>query len=187
MSSPTLSVRPIRAEERARYDETLVRPHWLGTGLVGEVMRYFAEEDGEWCALLGFGSAALCVKSREELVSRPAHRAAPRRTPTPHGLLTPGALHPVALPRAPDRPSVHGLNPAGRPAASPGHRATGRPARRPVAPRSNHAGCRSRTGARPHAEHRRPLGRDNRGGLEPLRRRTAPEGSSRNVTNSRPG
>lgn len=69
MSLPTLSVRPIRAEERARYDETLVRQHWLGTGLVGEVMRYVAEEDGEWCALVGFGSAALCVKSREELVS----------------------------------------------------------------------------------------------------------------------
>ena len=69
MSSPTLSVRPIRPEERARFDETLVHQHWLGAGLVGEVMRYVAEEDGEWCALVGFGSAALCVKSREELVS----------------------------------------------------------------------------------------------------------------------
>ncbi len=69
MSSPTLSVRPILAEERARFDETLERQHWLGAGLVGEVMRYVAEENGEWCALLGFGSAALCVRSREELVS----------------------------------------------------------------------------------------------------------------------
>ena len=69
MSSPTLSVRPIRAEERSRFDETLVCQHWLGAGLVGEVMRYVAEEDGEWCALVGFGSAALCVKSREEMLS----------------------------------------------------------------------------------------------------------------------
>ena len=52
MSSQALSVRPIRAEERARFDETFAREHWLGTGLVGEVMRYVAEEDGEWCALL---------------------------------------------------------------------------------------------------------------------------------------
>ena len=45
MSSPTLSVRPILAEERARFDETLERQHWLRGGLVGEVMRYVAEED----------------------------------------------------------------------------------------------------------------------------------------------
>ena len=52
MSSQALLVRPIRAEERARFDETLTAEHWLGGGLVGEVMRYVAEEDGEWCALL---------------------------------------------------------------------------------------------------------------------------------------
>ena len=46
-----------------------MRQHWLGAGLVGEVMRYVAEEHGEWCALVGFGSAALCVKSREEMLS----------------------------------------------------------------------------------------------------------------------
>ena len=69
MASPTLSVRPILPHERARFDETLEREHWLGAGLVGEVMRYVAEEDGQWCALVGFGSAALCVRSREELLS----------------------------------------------------------------------------------------------------------------------
>ena len=52
MSSQALCVRPILAEERARFDETLASEHWLGAGLVGEVMRYVAEEDGEWCALL---------------------------------------------------------------------------------------------------------------------------------------
>ena len=69
MSSSALSVRPILPYERARFDETLAAEHWLGTGLVGEVMRYVAEEDGNWVALLGFGSAALCVRPREELVS----------------------------------------------------------------------------------------------------------------------
>jgi predicted transposase YbfD/YdcC len=68
MASPVLSVRPILPEERVRFDETLQAEHWLGAGLVGEVMRYVALEGGEWCALLGFGSAALCVRSREELL-----------------------------------------------------------------------------------------------------------------------
>ena len=54
MSSQALLVRPIRAGERARFDETLAAEDWLGGGLVGEVMRYVAEEDGEWCALLAF-------------------------------------------------------------------------------------------------------------------------------------
>jgi predicted transposase YbfD/YdcC len=65
----SLVVRPIVAGERERFDETLRAQHWLGAGLVGEVMRYVAVEDGEWCALVGFGSAALCVRSREELLS----------------------------------------------------------------------------------------------------------------------
>lgn len=60
-------MRPITLAERVRFDETLERSHWLGAGLVGEVMRYVAIDDGEWCALLGFGSTALCVRSREEL------------------------------------------------------------------------------------------------------------------------
>ena len=68
-STASLVVRPIAPSERERFDETLRAEHWLGAGLVGEVMRYVAIEDGEWCALVGFGSAALCVRSREELLS----------------------------------------------------------------------------------------------------------------------
>ena len=60
--SPGLAVRLVLPQERARFDETLARQHWLGAGLVGEVMRYVAIEGGEWAALLGFGSAALCVR-----------------------------------------------------------------------------------------------------------------------------
>lgn len=61
-------MRLITPDERGRFDETLVRSHWLGAGLVGEVLRYVALDDGEWCALVGFGSAALCVRPRKELV-----------------------------------------------------------------------------------------------------------------------
>lgn len=32
------------------------------------MLRYVAEENGRWVALLGFGSAALCVRSREGLL-----------------------------------------------------------------------------------------------------------------------
>src|SRR5580658_7968707 len=65
----SLTLRLITPSERARFDETLVASHWLGAGLVGEVMRYVALEDSEWCALVGFGSAALCVGPRERLLS----------------------------------------------------------------------------------------------------------------------
>ena len=68
MRASSLAVRPILPAERERFDQTLEAEHWLGAGLVGEVMRYVATEDGEWCALLGFGSAALCVRSREKLL-----------------------------------------------------------------------------------------------------------------------
>jgi predicted transposase YbfD/YdcC len=64
----SLLVRPIRAEERVRFDKTLQAEHWLGAGLVGETMRYVALLDEQWCALVGFGSAALCVAAREELL-----------------------------------------------------------------------------------------------------------------------
>jgi hypothetical protein len=54
-----LVVRPITVGERERFDATLETSHLLGAGLVGEVMRYVAVEDGRWCALLGFGFGAL--------------------------------------------------------------------------------------------------------------------------------
>jgi hypothetical protein len=64
----SLVVRPIVGGERPRFDETLEAEHWLGAGLVGETMRYVALLDGEWCAVVGFGSAALCVAAREALI-----------------------------------------------------------------------------------------------------------------------
>ena len=37
-----VSVRPIGADERVRFDATLDKHHWLGRRLVGETMRYVA-------------------------------------------------------------------------------------------------------------------------------------------------
>ena len=64
-----LEVRPLHAGERARFDEELDRHHWLGSYLVGETMRYVAVgPDGQWAALLGFGSAALSCRARDSWV-----------------------------------------------------------------------------------------------------------------------
>lgn len=72
MADPGLSsleVRPISARERRRFDDTLDEHHWLGHRLVGETMRYVAvAPDGEWAALVGFGSAALSCRPRDAFI-----------------------------------------------------------------------------------------------------------------------
>ena len=55
-------------DEVASFNELLDVHHYLGHNLVGRVLRYVAEEDGEWVALLGFGSPALSVRARERFV-----------------------------------------------------------------------------------------------------------------------
>ena len=62
-------MRPILAEERIRFDESLDEHHWLGHHLVGETMRYVAlGGDGQWLAVLGFGAAALACKPRDAYI-----------------------------------------------------------------------------------------------------------------------
>jgi hypothetical protein len=60
-------VRPIRdREEIARWREAMALFHYLGDGeLVGESLRYVAEDDRGWLALLGWGAAALKCRHRE--------------------------------------------------------------------------------------------------------------------------
>ena len=55
-----LVVRPIRSEELLSWRAHVERFHYLGDAvLVGESLRYVAELDGEWVALLSWGAAAL--------------------------------------------------------------------------------------------------------------------------------
>jgi len=62
-------VRPIVPQERPRWDEAMARFHYLGAGpIVGEVLRYVAEEDTRWLALLGWGAAVLKSRHREAYV-----------------------------------------------------------------------------------------------------------------------
>lgn len=59
-------VRLICAEERARWDELMRAHHYLGlVAMVGRSLRYIAEVDGRWLALVGWAAAALKCASRD--------------------------------------------------------------------------------------------------------------------------
>lgn len=61
-------VRPISREEVSRFNAELDAHHWLGHRLTGQVMRYVAVLDGQWVALVGFGSAVLSCAARDRRV-----------------------------------------------------------------------------------------------------------------------
>lgn len=72
-----VAVRLIREDERAAFDQALVDQHYLASArLVGQTLRYVAEYDGQWVALLTFSAAALHLKSREKWIGwTPRQRA----------------------------------------------------------------------------------------------------------------
>lgn len=65
-----VSVRRVdEATEVKRWDATMRQNHYLGfKTMVGETMRYVAEVDGKWAALVGFASAARKIASRDEYI-----------------------------------------------------------------------------------------------------------------------
>ena len=63
-----LSVRPLHADERARFGQLLEANHWLGSRLFGSVIRHVAVLDGEWVALAGYGSAVLRCTARDQVI-----------------------------------------------------------------------------------------------------------------------
>jgi len=64
----SLSVRLVRAGEVDRFNDLLDEHHFLGHRLCGRLIRHVAREDGEWVALVGYGSAALLLGARESFV-----------------------------------------------------------------------------------------------------------------------
>lgn len=61
-----LTVRLITAEEKALWDALICQRHYLGNAQrVGRQLRYVAEVDGQWVALLGWNTAAYHLKARE--------------------------------------------------------------------------------------------------------------------------
>ncbi len=63
-----VAVRLIEPHEKERWDAILQEKHYLKGPLVGPTLRYVAELDGEWAALLSFGQASYHLRDREEWV-----------------------------------------------------------------------------------------------------------------------
>ena len=72
-----VTVRLLREDERPEFDRRLETEHYLARSvLVGESLRYVAELDGEWVALLTFSAPALHLKARERWIGwTPRQRA----------------------------------------------------------------------------------------------------------------
>ena len=61
-----VQVRLIERAERTHYDQLVVTHHYLHSAdLVGEQLRYVAEHEGQWVALLTWNAAAFNLKDRE--------------------------------------------------------------------------------------------------------------------------
>jgi len=74
-----VTVRLVREEERGEFDFRLEHQHYLESArLAGQTLRYVAELDGEWVALICFGAAALHLKGREHWLGWTPRRRARR-------------------------------------------------------------------------------------------------------------
>lgn len=75
-----VTVRLIEESERERFDAELVTKHYLkNANVVGRVLRYVAEYEGEWVALLVFNSAAYHIKVRDRWLHWIGAQVAQRR------------------------------------------------------------------------------------------------------------
>ena len=64
-----LTVRPIQAGEREVWDSVMATHHYRGfRTLVGQALRYVAEIDGQWVAVLGWQSAARKCRPRDQWI-----------------------------------------------------------------------------------------------------------------------
>lgn len=64
-----LVVRPIRTGEEREWDRLMAAHHYLGfQQLVGESLKYVAELEGRWVALLGWGTAAFKCGPRDKWI-----------------------------------------------------------------------------------------------------------------------
>lgn len=76
-----VTVRLIRPEERAAFDELLIKEHYLHKAeLVGEQLRYVAEHAGQWVALLTWNAAAFNLRLRETWIGWTPHQKKRRLT-----------------------------------------------------------------------------------------------------------
>ena len=75
-----VTVRLMDDSERERFDQELATKHYLkNPNAVGRVLRYVAEYQGQWVALLVFSSAAFHLKPRDLWLNWSARQVAQRR------------------------------------------------------------------------------------------------------------
>lgn len=75
-----VNLRLIEPLEQARFDELLAKEHYLKNAtVVGQALRYVAEYQAQWLALLVFSSAAFHVKPRDRWLHWSARQVAQRR------------------------------------------------------------------------------------------------------------
>lgn len=75
-----VNVRPIQPGEAIRWDELIRARHYLGLGqLVGETLKYVAEVDGQWIALVGWASAAFKCGPRDRWIGWSEEQQSRRR------------------------------------------------------------------------------------------------------------
>lgn len=75
-----VTVRLIEDSERKRFDEELASKHYLkNANAVGRVLRYVAEYQGQWVALLVFSSPAYHIKLRDQWLHWPPRQVQERR------------------------------------------------------------------------------------------------------------
>src|SRR5882724_12255761 len=76
-----VNVRLLEEHERPEFDRLLTEKHYLHDWvLTGQSLRYVAELDGQWVALLAFSAASLQLKASERWIAwSPRQRA--RRLP----------------------------------------------------------------------------------------------------------
>jgi hypothetical protein len=64
-----VALRLLLPEERERFDQLLEQEHYLHSArLGGQSLRYVAELDGQWVALISFSAPSLNIKAREKWV-----------------------------------------------------------------------------------------------------------------------
>jgi predicted transposase YbfD/YdcC len=69
---PSVQIRLIRPDERERWDNLVRQHHYLGLrSLVGESLRYVAQYQGHWLALLGWSAPALKCRPRDIWIGWP--------------------------------------------------------------------------------------------------------------------
>lgn len=93
-----VTVRLTEAQEQERFDELIVKHHYLHSAAwVGERLFYVAEYEGKWLALLAWNAAAYGLKAREAWIGWSVKQRRSRRTLVANNsryLILPGAHYP---------------------------------------------------------------------------------------------